>query len=97
MTKDVENLHTLQLTEQQFVGVSNGSAPTIFVDRERLDILPKQHVLMYECTETAGGKYRRTGRVMAGLVTSVLEGYPMCAEYRAVTVKKIAQMVELLR
>jgi hypothetical protein len=97
MTKDVENLHTLQLTEQQFVGVSNGSAPTIFVDRERLDILPKQHVLMYECTETAGGKYRKTGRVMAGLVTSVLEGYPMCAEYRAVTVKKIAQMVELLR
>jgi hypothetical protein len=92
-----KNMHTLQLTEQQFIGVSNGSAPTIFVDSERLDILPKQHVLMYECTETAGGKYRRTGRVMAGLVTSVLDGYPMCAEYRAVTVRKIAQMVELMR
>ena len=90
-------LHTLQLTEQQFIGVSNGSAPTIFVDKDRVDILPTQHVLMYECTETSGGKYRRTGRVMAGLVTSVLEGYPMCAEYRAVTVKKIAQMVELMR
>lgn len=90
-------MHTLQLTEQQFIGVSNGSAPTIFVDGERSDILPTQHVLMYECTETAGGKYKKTGRVMAGLVTSVLEGFPMCAEYRAVTVKKIAQMVELLR
>lgn len=90
-------MHTLQLTEQQFIGVSNGSAPTIFVGSGRLDILPKQHVLMYECTETAGGNYRKTGRVMAGLVTSVLDGYPMCAEYRAVTVKKIAQMVELLR
>lgn len=92
-----KNMHTLQLTEQQFIGVLNGSAPTVFVDGERLDILPKQHVLMYECTETAGGKYKKTGRVMAGLVTSVLEGFPMCSEYRAVTVKKIAQMVELLR
>lgn len=90
-------MHTMQLTEQQFIGVSNGSAPTLFVDSEKLDILPTQHVLMYECTETAGGKYKKTGRVMAGLVTSVLEGFPMCAEYRAVTVKKIAQMVELLK
>lgn len=90
-------LHTIELTEQQFSGVSSGAAPTIFIDSARLDILPKQHLLLYECTETSSGGYKRTGRVIAGLVTSALDGYPMCAEYRAVTVKKIAQLVELLR
>lgn len=90
-------MHSVQLTEQQFIGVASGSAPTIFVDGERNDILPTQHILLYECTETAGGKYKRTGRVLAGLVTSVLEGYPMCADYRAVTIKKVAEMIELLR
>lgn len=88
-------MHTLKLTELQFAGVASGAAPTIFIDSSRIDILPKQYVLLYECAETISGGYKQTGRVVAGLVTSVLDGYPMCSEYRAVTVKKVAELVEL--
>ena len=88
-------LHDLMLTEQQYNGVVSGANPTLFIDGSRIDILPKQHVMLFECMQTASGSMRRTGRVTAGIVTAGIDGYPLNADYRLIVIKPIANLVEL--